>query len=133
MNIEEMQKSLFGLSKKEVENYILNLKNEYEAKIEKLEIENQKLAESLNKYISIEKEIEDRKDAITEVLLRSEEQARQNVEESKLKAIQEREKVIKALDEEREKIIDLKKELIGIKTNATEILENAISEIKKIN
>ena len=87
---ENISKGLFGLKRTDVENYIADLKKDYEAELRRqnqellsMKNENAKLNERLNEFLNDRKEIEEAKKNISDVLFKAEQQAKQIVEDAK--------------------------------------------------
>jgi cell division initiation protein len=126
---EGLSKGLFGLSRKEVDNYISDLKADYENEMKKLvtelqamKEENIKLNNRLNEFLTEKKEIEDAKQSISDVLFKAEQQAKQVIEEAKQKAIEERQEIDQLLEAEKEKLMDAKIDLEALKEKAKELI-----------
>ena len=92
---ENISKGLFGLKRTDVENYIADLKKDYEAELRRqnqellsMKSENAKLNERLNEYLNDRREIEEAKKNISDVLFKAELQAKQIIEDAKNKAIE---------------------------------------------
>ena len=105
---ENISKGLFGLKRADVENYIADLRKDYEAELRRqnqellnMKTENAKLNDRLNKYLSDKKEIEEAKKNISDVLFKAEQQAKQIVEDAKNKAIEERQEIDAQIESER--------------------------------
>ena len=92
---ESISKGLFGLNRKEVENYIAEMKKDYETELKRqnqellaMKTENSKLNDRINQLLSDRKEIEEAKRNISDVLFKAEQQAKQIVEDAKSKAME---------------------------------------------
>ena len=126
---ENISKGLFGLKRADVENYIADLKKDYEAELRRqnqellsMKNENAKLNERLNEFLNDRKEIEEAKKNISDVLFKAEQQAKQIVEDAKSKAIEERQEIDAQIEAEKEKLIDAKIELAMLKDKAKDIM-----------
>lgn len=115
---DSLTKGLFGFNKKEVENYISDLKADYESELKRqntelqsIKEENRKLNDRINELLNKQREVEKAKQSISEVLLKAEQQAKQIVEEAKGKAEAERQEIDQMIELEREKLLDAKMEL----------------------
>ena len=133
---ENISKGLFGLKRADVENYIADLKKDYEAELRRqnqellsMKNENAKLNERLNEFLNDRKEIEEAKKNISDVLFKAEQQAKQIVEDAKSKAIEERQEIDAQIEAEKEKLIDAKIELAMLKDKAKDIMTKFPADI----
>ena len=136
---ENISKGLFGLKRTDVENYIADLKKDYEAELRRqnqellnMKTENAKLNERLNEYLSDRKEIEEAKKNISDVLFKAELQAKQILEDAKNKAIEERQEIDAQIEAEKEKLIDAKIELAMLKDKAKDIMTKFTEDITSL-
>lgn len=133
---ENISKGLFGLKRTDVENYIADLKKDYEAELRRqnqellsMKNENAKLNERLNEFLNDRREIEEAKKNISDVLFKAEQQAKQIVEDAKSKAIEERQEIDAQIEAEKEKLIDAKIELAMLKDKAKDIMTKFTDDI----
>ena len=133
---ENISKGLFGLKRADVENYIADLKKDYEAELRRqnqellsMKNENAKLNERLNEFLNDRKEIEEAKKNISDVLFKAEQQAKQIVEDAKSKAIEERQEIDAQIEAEKEKLIDAKIELAMLKDKVKDIMTKFTDDI----
>ena len=133
---ENISKGLFGLKRADVENYIADLKKDYEAELRRqnqellsMKNENAKLNERLNEFLNDRKEIEEAKKNISDVLFKAEQQAKQIVEDAKSKAIEERQEIDAQIEAEKEKLINAKIELAMLKDKAKDIMTKFTDDI----
>ncbi len=136
---DNISKGLFGLKRIDVENYIADLKSDYEAELKRqnqellnMKSENAKLNERLNQYLSDRKEIEEAKKNISDVLFKAEQQAKQIIEDAKVKAIEERQEIDAQIEEEKEKLIDAKIELAMLKDKAKDLMAKFTDDITNL-
>ena len=136
---ENISKGLFGLKRADVENYIADLRKDYEAELRRqnqellnMKTENAKLNDRLNKYLSDKKEIEEAKKNISDVLFKAEQQAKQIVEDAKNKAIEERQEIDAQIEAEKEKLIDAKIELAMLKDKAKEVMSKFADDLTNL-
>lgn len=136
---ENISKGFFGLKRVDVENYIADLKKDYEAELKRqnqellsMKNENAKLNERLNEYLNDRKEIEEAKKNISDVLFKAELQAKQIVEDAKAKAIEERQEIDAQIEAEKEKLIDAKIELAMLKDKAKDIMTKFTDDITNL-
>lgn len=136
---ENISKGLFGLKRTDVENYIADLKKDYEAELRRqnqelltMKNENAKLNERLNEILTDRREIEEAKKNISDVLFKAEQQAKQIVEDAKAKAIEERQEIDAQIEAEKEKLIDAKIELAMLKDKAKDIMTKFTDDITSL-
>ena len=139
MDENNLPKGLFGFSKKEVEQYVAGIKDDYEKelmeqskKLQELKNENIKLNEKVNSLLNEKKDIEQSKANISDVLLKAQEQAKQIVEDARKQAEKEREDVESLIEEQKEKLIDAKIELAMLKDKAKEIITKFSDDLTKL-
>ena len=136
---DNISKGLFGLNRKDVENYIADLKKDYEDELRKqnqellaMKSENAKLNERLNQLLSSQRELDDAKRNISDVLFKAEQQAKQIVEDAKAKAIEERQEIDTLIESEKEKLIDAKIELAMLKDKAKDLISKFTDDITNL-
>ena len=136
---ENISKGLFGLKRTDVENYIADLKKDYEAELKRqnqellnMKNENAKLNERLNSYLNDRKEIEEAKKNISDVLFKAEQQAKQILEDAKAKAMEERQEIDAQIEAEKEKLIDAKIELAMLKDKAKDVMAKFAEDITSL-
>ena len=136
---ENISKGLFGLKRNDVENYIAELKRDYEAELKRqnqellnMKSENAKLNERLNSYLADRREIEEAKKNISDVLFKAEQQAKQILEDAKAKAIEERQEIDAQIEAEKEKLIDAKIELAMLKDKAKDVMAKFTDDITSL-
>ncbi len=136
---ENISKGLFGLKRNDVENYIADLKRDYEAELKRqnqellnMKSENAKLNERLNSFLADRREIEDAKKNISDVLFKAEQQAKQILEDAKAKAIEERQEIDAQIEAEKEKLIDAKIELAMLKDKAKDVMAKFTDDITNL-
>lgn len=136
---DNISKGLFGLNRKDVENYIADLKKDYEDELRKqnqellaMKSENAKLNERLNQLLSSQRELDDAKRNISDVLFKAEQQAKQIVEDAKAKAIEERQEIDTLIESEKEKLIDAKIELAMLKDKAKDLISKFTEDITNL-
>lgn len=136
---DNISKGLFGLKRTDVENYIADLKKDYEAELKRqnqellsMKNENTKLNERLNEYLNDRREIEEAKKNISDVLFKAELQAKQILEDAKAKAMEERQEIDAQIEAEKEKLIDAKIELAMLKDKAKDIMAKFTDDITSL-
>ena len=136
---DNISKGLFGLNKKEVENYIEELRKDYEEELSKqnealqsIKAENIKLNERLNQFLNEKREMEEAKQNISDVLFKAEQQAKQIIDDARVKADEEKQELDALLEQEKEKLIDTKLELAMLKDKAKEIMMKFSDDITNL-
>ena len=136
---ENISKGLFGLNRKEVENYIADMKKDYEDELRRqnqellaMKSENSKLNERLNQFLSDKGEIEEAKRNISDVLFKAEQQAKKILEDARTQAIEERQEIDTQIEAEKEKLIDAKIELAMLKDKAKDLITKFTDDITKL-
>ncbi len=136
---ENISKGFFGLKRTDVENYIADLKKDYEAELKRqnqellsMKSENAKLNERLNEYLNDRREIEEAKKNISDVLFKAELQAKQIIEDAKSKAMEERQEIDAQIEAEKEKLIDAKIELAMLKDKAKDVMAKFTEDITSL-
>ncbi|MCK5757589.1 MAG: DivIVA domain-containing protein [Clostridiales bacterium] len=136
---KRFQSSMFGFNKGTVNTYIENLTKDYEEKLTSKDLEIEKLISQLKKVnkkyeeIKLEEErILTEKEKISQALVSANEKADKIVEDAKERITAEVVELEATAENEREKIVDIKRELKEMKAEASGILEKyekAINEI----
>lgn len=136
---KRFQSSMFGFNKGTVNTYIENLTRDYEEKLTSKDLEIEKLISQLKnvnkKYEEIkleEERILTEKEKISQALVSANEKAEKIVEEAKERITAEVIELEATAENEREKIVDIKRELKEMKAEASSVLEKyekAINEI----
>ena len=136
---DNISKGLFGLNRKDVENYIADMKNDYENELKRqnqellaMKSENAKLNERLSELLSDKNEIEEAKRNISDVLFKAEQQAKKIIEDAKTQAMEERQEIDTQIEAEKEKLIDAKIELAMLKDKAKDLITKFTDDITKL-
>lgn len=136
---DNISTGLFGLNRRDVENYIADLKKDYEEELRRqnqellaMKTENSKLNERLNQLLSNQRELDEAKRNISDVLFKAEQQAKQIVEDAKAKAIEERQEIDTLIEAEKEKLIDAKIELAMLKDKARDLISKFTDDITNL-
>ena len=136
---DNISTGLFGLNRRDVENYIADLKKDYEEELRRqnqellaMKTENSKLNERLNQLLSNQRELDEAKRNISDVLFKAEQQAKQIVEDAKAKAIEERQEIDILIEAEKEKLIDAKIELAMLKDKAKDLISKFTDDITNL-
>jgi len=136
---KRFQSSMFGFNKGTVNTYIENLTRDYEEKLTAKDLEIEKFLSQLKsvnkKYEEIkleEERILTEKEKISQALVSANEKADKIVEDAKERIAAEVIELETTAENEREKIVDIKRELKEMKLEASSVLEKyekAINEI----
>ena len=136
---DNISTGFFGLNRRDVENYIADLKKDYEEELRRqnqellaMKTENSKLNERLNQLLSNQRELDEAKRNISDVLFKAEQQAKQIVEDAKTKAIEERQEIDTLIEAEKEKLIDAKIELAMLKDKARDLISKFTDDITNL-
>jgi chromosome segregation ATPase len=127
-----------GYNKDDVNKYIENLIEDFEAKFAEkdatIKTINDELLDLRKKYAEqkgSEAELQKERDSITKALMRANEVSDQIVKEAKEAAFREVSELEVKAEAEREKIIDLKKELAAVQASAAKVLEKFNEALEK--
>lgn len=125
-----------GYNKNDVNNYIDQLTQEYQNKVKekddelaRLRNQNKELKTQIEEVLKKENENADGKSKIAEVLLKAQETADSIMEEARKNALEEKRKIEEDIEQDREKLVDLKSEIKKLKSNVTETLKLFQSEL----
>ena len=128
--------SAMGYNKNDVNNYIEQITQEYQNKIKEKDDE---LAKLRNQNKELKSQIEDNtkkssdntqdKTKIADVLIKAQTTAENIINEAKNTALEEKRKIEEAIEQDREKLVDLKAELKKFKAVVTETLRLFQSEL----
>ena len=137
---ENISKKFFGgLDRKDVENYIADMKKDYEAELKKqnqellaMKSENAKLNTRINELLNDRKELDEAKRNISDVLFKAEQQAKQIIEDAKNQAMEERQEIDTLIEAEKEKLIDAKIELAMLKDKAKDLIAKFTDDITNL-
>ena len=137
--------STFGFNKADVNAYIERIIREFEQRMREKDDENAALKaqvkELKTKYDQLSQDAETlmkEKEKIAGVLLQAQEKAEHMMAEAQDRALKEKTRLDQMLESEKEKIVDIKKELKGLKSQITDILcrfeiqvDEAVTNIEK--
>lgn len=135
-NEKKFGNEMFGYDKREVEDYIKSLKAEYESKIQAEKSEANRIANELTilkrKLERYEIDYVQKQEKVANALITAEDQARKIVETSRIEAIQEKERIEHLIEMEKEKLLDIKKEVIDLKEKTIRMLDKYAQEMNNI-
>lgn len=131
--------SMSGYNKDDVNKYIENMMDEYEAKIAEKDMTIKNRNEQIEKINMLyeeqkskEEALQREKDGITKALIRANELSDQIVKEAKETAFEEVTELEIRAEEEREKIVDLKRQLTALQLSAAKLLEKFNDSVEKV-
>lgn len=127
---------MFGYDKREVEDYIKNLKSEYESKLQAERSDANRIS---NELTIVKKKLEryevdyiEKQEKVANALITAEDQARKIVETSRNEAIQEKERIEQLIEMEKEKLLDIKKDVIDLKEKTIRMLDRYSQEMNNL-
>lgn len=126
-NDKKFTSEMFGYSKKEVEEYIKDLKADYEGR---LQVEKAEVNRLSNEITIIRKKLErydseylQKQEKVANALITAEDQSKAIVESARQEAINEKNRIESLIEAEKEKLLDIKKEVIELKERTVQVLE----------
>ncbi len=119
MEDKKFSSEMFGYNKEDVEEYIKGLVAEYESKIGAEKADSSRLS---NELTIVKKKLEryeidylERQEKVANALITAEEQSKKIIEVARIEAEAERERIEHLIEMEKEKLLDMKKEVIDLK------------------
>lgn len=135
-NDKKFSSEMFGYDKREVEDYIKNLKSEYESKLQAERSDANRIS---NELTIVKKKLEryevdyiEKQEKVANALITAEDQARKIVETSRNEAIQEKERIEQLIEMEKEKLLDIKKDVIDLKEKTVKLLDKYSQEMNNL-
>ena len=135
-NEKKFSSEMFGYDKKEVEEYIKALKAEYESKLQAEKSDSNRIA---NELTIVKKKLEryeidyvERQEKVANALITAEDQARKIIEDARAEALQEKDRIEGLIEMEREKLLDVKKEVIDLKEKTIKLLDKYSNEMNNL-
>jgi chromosome segregation ATPase len=129
--------ALFGFKKKHVNDYLERLNKEYEEKLKTKEKEisdiKAQYRDVKSKYDEISKnleQIQDDREKIANALITAQEKAETIINEAKLQALNEKKNLEKQVEEEKERLVDIKEELKVLKVGVVDKLKKYEGELE---
>lgn len=127
---------MFGYDKKEVEEYIKAMKAEYESKIQAEKSDANRIA---NELTILKKKLEKyeidyiaKQEKVANALITAEDQAKKIIENSRIESMQEKDRIEHLIEMEKEKLLDIKKEVIDLKEKTITLLDKYSSEMNNL-
>ena len=131
-NEKKFSSEMFGYDKKEVEEYIKAMKAEYESKIQAEKSDANRIA---NELTILKKKLEKyeidyiaKQEKVANALITAEDQAKKIIENSRIESMQEKDRIEHLIEMEKEKLLDIKKEVIDLKEKTITLLDKYSSE-----
>lgn len=135
-NDKKFSSEMFGYDKREVEDYIKNLKSEYESRLQAERSDANRIS---NELTIVKKKLEryevdyiEKQEKVANALITAEDQAKKIVETSRNEAIQEKERIEQLIEMEKEKLLDIKKEVIDLKEKTVRLLDKYSQEMNDL-
>lgn len=126
-NDKKFTSEMFGYSKKEVEEYLKDMKADYEGRIQVEKAEVNRLS---NEITIIRKKLErydseylQKQEKVANALITAEDQSKAIVETARQEAINEKSRIESLIEAEKEKLLDIKREVIELKEKTVQVLE----------
>jgi cell division septum initiation protein DivIVA len=127
---------MFGYNKQEVEEYVKETKAEYESRLQAEKSDSNRLS---NELTIVKKKLEryeidyiERQEKVANALITAEDQAKKIIENARLEANEERERIEHLIEMEKEKLLDLKKEVIDLKERTIRLMDKYSYEMNSL-
>lgn len=135
-NEKKFGTEMFGYDKKEVEEYVKSLKAEYESKLQAERSDANRVANELTivkkKLEKYEFDYVQRQEKVANALITAEDQAKKIIESSRNEAMQEKDRIEHLIEMEKEKLLDLKKDVIDLKEKTVRLLDQYSQEMNNL-
>lgn len=126
-NEKKFNTEMFGYDKKEVEEYLREMKADYESSLQAEKAEINRLS---NEITIIRKKLErydteyiEKQEKVANALITAEDQARNILENARQEALSEKQRIESVIEVEKEKLLDIKREVIDLKERTVRVLE----------
>ncbi len=126
-NEKKFNTEMFGYDKKEVEEYLREMKADYESSLQAEKAEINRLS---NEITIIRKKLErydteyiEKQEKVANALITAEDQARNILENARQEALNEKQRIESIIEVEKEKLLDIKREVIDLKERTVRVLE----------
>ena len=119
-NEKKFGTEMFGYDKKEVEEYVKALKADYESKLQAERSDSNRVANELS---LVKRKLEK---------YETDYQAKKIIENSRSEAIQEKDRIEHLIEMEKEKLLDMKREVIDLKEKIVGLLDKYSQEINNL-
>lgn len=135
-NEKKFGNEMLGYSKKEVEEYIKSLKAEYESKLQAERSDANRIANELTivkkKLEKYEFDYVQKQEKVANALITAEDQAKKIIESSRSEAMQEKDRIENLIEMEKEKLLDIKKDVIDLKERTVRLLDKYSQEMNNL-
>lgn len=135
-NEKKFDNEMFGYDKKQVEEYIREMKADNESSIQAEKSEVNRLS---NEITIIRKKLErydveyiSRQEKVANALITAEDQAKHILETARDEAMKEKSRIEAVIESEKEKLLEIKKEVIDLKEKTIRILEKYNSDMTEL-
>ncbi len=135
-NEKKFGSEMFGYDKKEVEDYIKAIKAEYESKLQAERSDSNRVA---NELTIVKKKIEryevdyiQKQEKVANALITAEDQAKKIIENARAEAMQEKDRVEHVIEMEKEKLLDIKKDILDLKEKTIKLLEKYSEDMNSL-
>ena len=135
-NEKKFGTEMFGYDKKEVEEYVKAMKADYESKLQAERSDANRIANELSlvkrKLEKYESDYIAKQEEVASALITAEDQAKKIIEDSRSEAIQEKDRIEHLIEMEKEKLLDMKREVIDLKEKTVGLLDKYSQEINNL-
>ena len=135
-NEKKFNSEMFGYDKKEVEEYIKAIKADYESKLQAEKSESNRVANELTivkrKLERYESDYVEKQEKVANALITAEDQAKKIIENARPESFAEKERIENLIEMEREKLLDMKKEVIDLKEKTIRLLDKYSNEMNTL-
>lgn len=132
-NEKKFASEMFGYDKKEVDDYIKDIKADYESKIYAEKSDATKVANEIailkKKLDRYETDYVEKQEKVANALITAEDQAKKIIEQARAEAVEEKNRIEQLVEMEKEKLIDLKKDVVDLREKAIKILDKYCSQL----
>jgi len=135
-NEKKFANEMFGYNKQEVDEYVKETKAEYESRLQAEKSDSNRLS---NELTIVKKKLEryeidyiERQEKVANALITAEDQAKKIIENARVEANEERERIEHLIEMEKEKLLDLKKEVIDLKERTIRLMDKYSYEMNSL-
>ena len=135
-NEKKFNNEMFGYNKQEVEEYLKDMKADYESRLQAQRSDVNRLQ---NELTIVKKKLEryeldyiKKQEKVANALITAEDQAKKIVETSRNEALQEKERIEHLIEMEKEKLLDMKKEIIDLKEKTVRLLDKYSQDMNEL-
>lgn len=135
-NDKKFGTEMFGYDKKEVEDYIKDMKAEYESRLQAERSDANRIANELtivkNKLERYEVDYIQKQEKVANALITAEDQAKKIVENAREESMKEKARIEGLIEMEKEELLDIKKEVIDLKEKTIRLLDKYSNEMNEL-